>query len=171
MASVQLIITRVQTEIGNATGEPDSDWTDADYILAKLATLSDDIANRLELLDLNYATVEVILPAVPANTVDLSAFQASGQPLAMMILPKSIEWRLVGESEEDWSFAPQVDKVIVNLVRHPFEGEVDQRGYVGCHRCSLRVDVGRDRACSPGRRRFTQRELEAANLQGFVEDL
>ena len=112
MASVQLIITRVQTEIGNATGEPDSDWTDADYILAKLATLSDDIANRLELLDLNYATVEVILPAVPANTVDLSAFQASGQPLAMMILPKSIEWRLVGESEEDWSFAPQVDKVI-----------------------------------------------------------
>src|ERR1700690_3473955 len=112
MANVQLIITRVQTEIGNATGEPNSDWTDADYILGKLAVLSDDIANRLELLDLNYATVEVILPAVPANTPDLSSYQASGQPLSMLILPKSIEWRLAGETQEEWSFSTQVDKVI-----------------------------------------------------------
>jgi hypothetical protein len=110
--NVQDIINRVQTELEDATGESGADWTDADYILGKLQTLSDDIAIRLQLLDLNYNTQEVILPNIPANTVDLSAYQASGGPLSQMILPKSIEWRLVGENQQEWQFVPQVDKVI-----------------------------------------------------------
>jgi hypothetical protein len=110
--TVQDIITRVQSELEDATGESGSDWTDADYIIGKLVTIGDDIAIRLQLLDLNYSTVEVILPNVAANTVDLSAYQANGAPLSMMILPKSVEWRLVGENQQQWTFAQQVDKVI-----------------------------------------------------------
>lgn len=111
--TVQDIITRVQNELEDATGGADSDWTDADYILSKLATLGDDIGIRLQLLDLNYSTNEVILPAVAANTIDLwSKYQSAGQPLSQMIVPKSVEWRLVGETQEDWTVVGQVDKLI-----------------------------------------------------------
>jgi hypothetical protein len=110
--AVQDIINRVQTEIEDATGESDSTWTDADYVLGKLLTVGDDIAIRLQLLDLNYNTQEVILPAIPANTEDLSGYQAAGQPLAEMIIPKTVEWRLAGENQEQWQPVPEVDKVI-----------------------------------------------------------
>src|SRR6185503_6525140 len=55
---------------------------------------------------------DVILPNVPKNTTDLSAFQAVGQPLASMILPKSVEYRLVGQNQEQWNTVQNVDKVI-----------------------------------------------------------
>lgn len=112
MATVQDIINRVQSELEEATGTSGTDWTDADYILGKLATLSDDIAIRLELIDLNYNTQETILANVPANTIDLSAFQAYGQVLSQMLIPKSLEWRLVGENQQQWQFVQQVDKLI-----------------------------------------------------------
>jgi hypothetical protein len=110
--TVQDIITRVQTELEDATGESGSDWTDADYIIGKLVTIGDDIAIRLQLLDLNYSTVEVILANIAPNTIDLSAYQANGAPLSMMILPKSVEWRLVGETQQEWTQVQSVDKVI-----------------------------------------------------------
>lgn len=110
--TVQEIISRVQTELEDATGESNSDWTDADYILGKLVTLGDDIAIRLQLLDLNYSTQEIILPNIAANTTDLSAFQAAGQPLAQMLLPKSVEWRIVGQNQQQWQAVKQVDKLI-----------------------------------------------------------
>lgn len=110
--TVQDIITRVQSELEDATGESNSDWTDADYILGKLVTLGDDISTRLQLLDLNYSTQETIIPNVGPNAVDLSTYQAAGQVLAQMVLPKSVEWRLVGQTQEDWQFVEQVDKII-----------------------------------------------------------
>lgn len=100
--AVQDIVDRVQTEIEDLTGESNSSWTDPDYIIGKLRTVGDDIAVRLQLLDLNYNTQEVILAAIPANTIDLSSYQASGQPLAEMIVPKTIEWRLAGQNQEQW---------------------------------------------------------------------
>lgn len=110
--SVQDIITRVQNEIEDLTGESNSSWTDPDYILGKLVTIGDDIAIRLQLLDLNYNTFEVILPNVPANTKELGIYQQAGGPLAEMILPKSVEWRLAGENQEQWTMVEQVDKLI-----------------------------------------------------------
>jgi len=112
LSTVQDIINRVQTELEDATGESGSDWTDADYILGKLATLSDDIAIRLELIDLNYNTNEIILPNISANSIDLSAYQQYGQVLAQMLIPKSMEWRLVGENQQQWTPVRQVDKIV-----------------------------------------------------------
>lgn len=112
MSTVQDIINRVQTELEDATGTSGTDWTDADYILGKLATLSDDIAIRLELIDLNYNTREIILGNIPANTISLYAYQAYGQVLSQMLIPKSLEWRLVGENQQQWTMVPQVDKLI-----------------------------------------------------------
>jgi len=107
--NVQEIIRRVQVELEDLAGD---DWSDPDYIIGKLSVVGDDIAARIAGLDLNYDTQVIILPNVPANTTDLSAYQAVGQPLASMILPKSVEYRLAGQSQEDWNPVPNVDKVI-----------------------------------------------------------
>ena len=89
-----------------------SQWTDLDYIYGHLGVLNEDVEQRLQNLGLNVDTYVVILPNVPANTVDLSAFQADGQPLAGMIDPIVIEWRLQGQSQQDWIPVPRVDKVL-----------------------------------------------------------
>lgn len=110
--TVQDIISRVQSELEDNTGSSGSDWTDPDYILGKLATCSDDIGIRLQLLDLNYNTAEVIIPNIPANTQSLAKYQGAGQQLSQMILPKSVEWRLIGQNQEEWQTVTQVDKLI-----------------------------------------------------------
>jgi len=110
--AVQDIITRVQNELEDLTGESSSSWTDPDYILGKLVTVGDDIAVRLQLLDLNYNTQEVILFNIPANTTSLASFQQTGGELAEMILPKSVEWRLAGQTQEQWDPVELVDKVV-----------------------------------------------------------
>src|SRR5579871_4165110 len=97
--AVQDIITRVQNELEDLTGESSSSWTDPDYILGKLVTVGDDIAVRLQLLDLNYNTQEVILFNIPANTTSLASFLQTGGELAEMILPKSVEWRVAGKNQ------------------------------------------------------------------------
>lgn len=106
--SVQLIITRVQDALEDAG----SAWTNADYICSALSIVNDDIEQELENLGLNFDTQVIILPSVPANTVDLSAYQAEGQPLSGMIMPKVVEWRLAGQNQEMWTEVDPVDKVI-----------------------------------------------------------
>ena len=106
------IVQRVQSELEDAVGSSGVDWTDQDYILSKLATCSDDIGIRLQVLDLNYNTAEVIIANIPANTESLAAYQATGKQLSQMIIPKSVEWRLVGQGQQDWQIIDQVDKLI-----------------------------------------------------------
>lgn len=106
--SVQDIITTVQSELGDAG----SAWTNADYICAKLVIVNRDIEQELQNLGLNFDTQVVILPNVPANTEDLSAYQADGQPLSGLVLPKVVEWRLAGQNQQDWEVVEPVDKVI-----------------------------------------------------------
>jgi hypothetical protein len=106
--SVQLIITRVQDALEDAG----SVWTNADYVCSALSIVNDDLEQELENLGLNFDTQVIILPNVPANTADLSAYQAEGQPLSGMIMPKVLEWRLAGQSQEMWTEVDPVDKVI-----------------------------------------------------------
>src|SRR5580692_7855175 len=96
--SVQLIITRVQDALEDAG----SAWTNADYITSALSIVNDDIEQELQNLGLNFDTQVIILPNVPAGTTDLSAYQADGEPLSGLILPKVIEWRLAGQNQMDW---------------------------------------------------------------------
>jgi hypothetical protein len=106
---VRSIIGGVQKEIQDIAGE---DWIDPDYITTKLPTVSRDIAARVQTLDLNYDTKVVILPAVPANTTSLAAYQAENGLIEDLMLPKVLEWRLAGQTQMDWCIVPQVDKVI-----------------------------------------------------------
>lgn len=105
---VPLIIKRVQWELRDFGAT----WTDADFICQVLAIKNDDLEQELESLDLNFDTQVVILPAVAANTTDLSSFQVIGGPLACMTMPITIEWRLSGENQQDWEVVDPVAKVL-----------------------------------------------------------
>lgn len=113
--SVADIIQKVQVQF-DALAE---DWCDKDYIINFLEMHNEDVESLLEDLDLSYDTAVIVLPAVAAGTTDLSAFQVTGQPLANMMLPLALEWRLVGETDLQWRPIPQVDKVIDVLVATP----------------------------------------------------
>src|SRR6266851_4549893 len=106
--AIQEIIDLVRLELKDAGAA----WTDQDYILSVLSVVNRDIEEALQNLGLNFDTQVVILPGVPANTTDLSQYQADGQALSGLVLPKVVEWRLVGENNENWKFVPPVDKEI-----------------------------------------------------------
>lgn len=105
---VQTIISRVQTLVA----EMGSDWADPDYILEHLVIVNDDLEEELQAYDLNFDTQVVVLPAVPANTTDLGGYQGDGQPLCGLLLPKALEWRAVGQNQEEWLPVPYVEKVV-----------------------------------------------------------
>lgn len=108
MTVVQMIIARVQT----LTSDLGQDWATPDYICRHLVIANDDLEPELQMYNLDFDTQVVVLPNVSANTTSLSALQADGQPLAGLILPKTLEWRLVGQNDEQWQGVPYVQKVI-----------------------------------------------------------
>jgi hypothetical protein len=86
MSAVQLIVKRVQILLEDLG----SQWTDSDYIYGHLGILDVDIEQRLQNLGLNYNTFVVILPNIPANTTDLSAFQSIGNSKSRARLERGV---------------------------------------------------------------------------------
>jgi len=125
--SLALVISRVQTAF-EAQGQR---WCDKDYIVGWLSIHNEDVELELASLGLSYEEQDIILPNVPANTTDLSAYQADGQPLGSMMLPYSLEWRYPMNplpnqpqpspppSDEDWKEIPRVDKPIDVIPNDP----------------------------------------------------
>lgn len=113
--SVADIVLKVQAEFDDL----DAAWCDKDYVLSFLSIHNEDVENLLEDLDLSYDTFVILLPAVAAGTTDLSAFQATGQSLANMMIPTTLEWRLVGDTDLQWRPIQKVDKVLDVLVAVP----------------------------------------------------
>lgn len=103
-----MIIKRVQTLVADMG----QDWATPDYICEHLAIVNDDLEPELQMYNLDFDTQEVILASVPANTTNLSGYQGDGQPLGGMILPKTLEWRLAGQNDEQWQPVPYVQKVV-----------------------------------------------------------
>lgn len=105
--AVQDIVTRVQ----KLFEDEQASWCDKGYILGWLQMYNEDLESYLENLDLAYDTQVVVIPGVAANTTDLSAYQADGQPLGNMIVPISLEWKLTTDNNLQWRPIPSVDKV------------------------------------------------------------
>lgn len=108
MTVVQMIISRVQTLVADLG----QDWADPDLICKHLVIANDDLEPELQMYNLDFDTQVVILPSIPANTTTLGALQEDGQPLSGLILPKTVEWRLAGQSEEQWQPVNYVQKVV-----------------------------------------------------------
>lgn len=96
--NVSDVISRVQAKCDDADGTYVTD----DMVLSLLPEAYDWIFNKLELADSQFDQGIVVLPAVPAGSPDLSVYQADGQPLANLLQPRMLRWRLAGQGDLLW---------------------------------------------------------------------
>jgi hypothetical protein len=107
MALMKTVARRAQILLRAAYGA-DSSYADYDYIINYINIVNTDLNNRFQALGLNYDTQVVEVIGVPANTINLAAYQADGGPLANLVTPDStdgsspVEWRLSGQNDTDW---------------------------------------------------------------------
>jgi hypothetical protein len=106
--AVEDIVTRVQ----KLFEDEQANWCDKGYILGWLQMYNEDLESYLENLDLSYDTQVVVITGVPANTTDLSTYQAATGPLANMVVPIALEWKLTTDNQLQWRPINRVDKVV-----------------------------------------------------------
>lgn len=108
MALLSDIIARVQSLLD----DPDGTYIDDGYVTGFAQNVYDVLYNRMRLYGHQFSEIDVELPSVAAGTPDLSAFQATGKPLALMVQPRMIEWKLPGQDATYYAPADgPVDKV------------------------------------------------------------
>lgn len=100
------MVKKIQENCQDATGQ----WCTKSYIINTINIKADDLAAELSMLGLGYDEQRVVI-TLPATTGDLSAFQATGQPLANMIRPKYIEWKLTTDPDTSYEDASPVDRL------------------------------------------------------------
>lgn len=77
-------------------------YVDVDYIMGFVQDVYDWLFGKLRLANNQFDEEVVILPGVTAGSPDLDQYQATGQPLAGMVLPRGLRWRLPGQSNIYW---------------------------------------------------------------------
>lgn len=96
------IAARVRSKVDDADGT----YCDDNYVLGFAQDVYEWLEGKLRLIDTNFDEGIVILPAVAAGTPDLNGFMATGQPLATLLQPTMVRWRLPGQ---DASFFRRAD--------------------------------------------------------------
>lgn len=81
--------------------DPGQTTFDADYVVPFINVRWNNMAVNLAMLGLQYSE-QVVVFDLPANTLTLAAYMATGQPLASMMQPKSLEWKLVGAPDTEY---------------------------------------------------------------------
>lgn len=84
------IVGRVQFKLD----DPEGTYITTDYVLGFVNDVYEWLFNKLSLTGSQFSEQVIVLPAVAAGTPDLSQFQAVGQPLASLITPSMLRWRL-----------------------------------------------------------------------------
>ena len=105
--SVSVLIKRVQALLSDPAGKR----FDNAYLMPFIGLANEDLYAELTSVNLKYEDTVVTILNVPANTTDLSTYQATGGVLEYMMVPSKVEWRNVGESDEEWRKVPSVDEV------------------------------------------------------------
>lgn len=82
--------------------DPDQTYITTDYVMGFVNDVLDWLYNEFKLTGSQFDTSIVPLSAVPAGSPDLNTYQASGQPLATMILPRMVRWKLPGLDPTYW---------------------------------------------------------------------
>ena len=136
MALIKTVAKRCQLLLTAAFGVK-SNYADYDYIINWINIRNLDINNRFQALGLDFDTQVVVLPNVPANTTDLSSYQADGGLLSNLVIPDStdgsspLEWRLAGGSDLDWQGVPWVGKVLDTNTADEGNPVASESAYVG----------------------------------------
>jgi hypothetical protein len=87
------IIARVQSKCD----DPDGTYLTSDYVMGFAQDAYEWLYDKMLTADSDFDQQVVILPAVAAGSPDLTQYQASGQPLATLVQPRMIRWRLPGQ--------------------------------------------------------------------------
>lgn len=90
--------------------DPSQSDIDVDYVLPFINLRWSNIVTNMVMLGLQYAEDTAIFD-VPANTFTLKLYMGSGQPLASLMQPKTIEWKPVGAPDTEYTAATLVDEV------------------------------------------------------------
>ena len=89
------IISRVQFLCDDIDGT----YVTVEYVSAGMQHAYDWLFNKMALVDSQFDQYVVELPGVQAGVPDLSAYQADGQPLALLLQPRMIRWKLPGQDK------------------------------------------------------------------------
>jgi hypothetical protein len=104
-------VNQISATVRSLVEDPNGDYADAAYLQEPLTLCYIELANRLRLCNPDFDEFTVELPNVVAGTPDLSAFQATGQPLAFLIEPIRIEWKLPGQDATYYQPAEKLSKI------------------------------------------------------------
>ena len=92
------IVTRVQSKCD----DPDGTYITSDYVIGFSNDVLDWIFNQFALTGSQFDTNIIVLPSVTAGLPNLDQYQAAGQPLALMVLPRMVRWKLPGTDATYW---------------------------------------------------------------------
>jgi hypothetical protein len=102
------IVPRIQTKLD----DPDGSYLDQDYVSAHAQDVYEAVYNEIYNTGSQSVEKPVELLNVAASTADLSAYQLTGQSLAMMVNPRLVEYKLAGQDRSFYRYADgPLDKV------------------------------------------------------------
>lgn len=95
------IVKRVQAKCDDQDGTYVTD----DYVMGFCQDAYEWMYGKLRLTPSDFDEQIVIIPGVQAGIPDLNAYQADGQPLASLVQPRKIRWKLAGTDTPNWQRA------------------------------------------------------------------
>jgi hypothetical protein len=84
------------------TDDQEGTYITPEYVMSFANLAYKWIYGKLRLTGTDFDEQVVLLPGVQAGIPDLSAFQADGQPLAVLVQPRMIRWKLAGQPITLW---------------------------------------------------------------------
>lgn len=107
MPNLNDVTTRVQALLDDVAAT----YTTPEFLNPLINQKYEELYNRLRLTGADFDETVTTLTAVPANTSTLSSYQATGQPLALLVQPTMLEWKLTGVDPTNYLEADYLEKV------------------------------------------------------------
>lgn len=89
--------------------DPDGTYVTPEYVTGFAQDAYEWLFGKLRLVGWDNTEEILTLPAVPAGLPTLDQYQANGQPLAMLVAPRMIRWKLPGQDPTYWTEADFLD--------------------------------------------------------------
>lgn len=96
-----LDVADVTQGVATLMDDPSQSEIDQDYVLPFLNLRWANLIVNLAMLGLQYAEEQAIL-SIPAGTTSLTNFMTAGQPLASLMSPVDMQWKLKGAPDEQY---------------------------------------------------------------------
>lgn len=89
--------------------DPDGTYVTPEYVVGFAQDAYEWLFGKLRLVGWDNTEEIITLPAVPPGLPNLDSYQALAKPLAMMVQPRLIRWKLPGQDPTYWEEADLLD--------------------------------------------------------------